>query len=51
VVTLNSENVVAIVDLETDQVEKIEVGIGPAQVYVQSDDRYARTSGIKELRL
>ncbi len=39
-VTLNTENVLAIVDLTTEQVDKIEVGIGPAQVYVQADDRY-----------
>lgn len=40
-VTLNSENALAIVDLTTAQVIKIVVGIGPAQVYIQADDRYA----------
>ncbi len=39
--TLNSENSLAIVDLATDQTEKIQVGEGPAQVYIQSDDKYA----------
>lgn len=32
VVTLNAENMLAIVDLATDKVEKIRVGQGPAQV-------------------
>ncbi|GAA3324951.1 hypothetical protein GCM10020331_054850 [Ectobacillus funiculus] len=40
-VTLNAENAVAIVDLATEQVEKVPVGKGPAQVYIQSDDKYA----------
>lgn len=40
-VTLNAENAVAVVDLATDKVEKVPVGEGPAQVYVQSDDKYA----------
>ncbi|MBC8078860.1 MAG: YncE family protein, partial [Gorillibacterium sp.] len=40
VVPLNAENVVAIVNLETDQVEKVAVGTGPAQVYIQSDDKF-----------
>lgn len=40
-VTLNGENAVAIVDLVTDRVEKISVGQGPAQVFVQSDSKFA----------
>lgn len=39
--TLNSDNALAIVELATDSVEKIAVGEGPAQVYIQSDDKYA----------
>lgn len=31
----------AIVDLTTGKAVKIPVGIGPAQVFIQSDDRYA----------
>lgn len=41
VVTLYSENALAIVDLATDKVEKVAVGEGPAQVYIQSDDKVA----------
>lgn len=41
VVTLNTENAVAIVELASDKVEKIPVGEGPAQVYIQSDDKIA----------
>lgn len=41
VATLNAENALAVVDLATDKVEKIPVGEGPAQVYIQPDDRYA----------
>jgi YVTN family beta-propeller protein len=41
VVPLNAENAVAIVDLATDKVEKVPVGEGPAQVYIQSDDKFA----------
>jgi YVTN family beta-propeller protein len=40
-VTINAENTLAIIDLTTDKVEKIEVGVGPAQVYIGADDRYA----------
>ena len=40
-VTINGENSLAIVDLATDKVEKIAVGVGPAQVYIQPDDKYA----------
>lgn len=41
VVTLNAENMVAIVDLATDKIEKIPVGQGPAQVFIQADDKFA----------
>jgi YVTN family beta-propeller protein len=40
-VTLNSENALAIINLDTDKVEKVPVGEGPAQVYIQSDAKYA----------
>lgn len=39
--TLNSENSLAIVDLATDKVQKIAVGEGPAQVYIQKDNKFA----------
>ena len=40
----------AIVDLSTDKVEKVSVGVGPAQIYIQSDDQYAfvANQGTKE---
>lgn len=41
VATLNAENALAIIDLATDKVEKVQVGEGPAQVYIQSDGKYA----------
>lgn len=41
VVTLNAENMLAIVDLVTDKIEKISVGQGPAQVFIQKDDKFA----------
>ncbi|HJV45721.1 MAG TPA: YncE family protein [Bacillota bacterium] len=41
VVTLNSENALAIVDLTTNKMEKIPVGVGPAQVYIEPDDKFA----------
>ena len=41
VVTVNAENTLAIIDLTTDKIEKIAVGIGPAQVYIGADDKYA----------
>jgi len=41
VATVNYENMLAIIYLTTDKVEKIPVGVGPAQVYIQSDDKYA----------
>lgn len=40
VVSLNKENILAIVDLASGKVEKITVGNGPAQVYVQEDDQF-----------
>lgn len=40
-VTLNAENMLAVVDLATDKVDKIMVGQGPAQVFIQSDDKFA----------
>lgn len=39
--TLHTENAVAIVDLETGETTKVQVGKGPAQVYLQEDSRYA----------
>lgn len=39
--TLHTENAVAIVDFETGKTTKVEVGIGPAQVYIQSDNLFA----------
>lgn len=39
--TLNSENSLAIVNLATDEVQKIAVGEGPAQVYIQKDSKFA----------
>lgn len=41
VATLNSENSLAIVDLTTDEVTKVGVGVGPAQVYIQGDNKFA----------
>lgn len=41
VATLNAENSLAIIDLTTDKVEKVPVGEGPAQGYIQSDGKYA----------
>jgi len=40
-VTLNAENRLAIVNTANDTVKTIPVGIGPAQVYIAPDDRYA----------
>lgn len=49
-VTLNQENALALVDLTTDQVTKVPVGTGPAQVYIQPDDKFAfvANQGTKE---
>ena len=40
-VTINGENSLAIVDISTDKVDKVTVGVGPAQVYIEPDDKYA----------
>ncbi len=39
-VTLNAENALAIVDLATDKIDKIEVGYGPAQLFIKPDDKF-----------
>ncbi|WP_271813752.1 YncE family protein [Clostridium beijerinckii] len=39
--TLNSENSLAFVDLATNEVQKVAVGEGPAQVYIQKDNKFA----------
>lgn len=41
VATLNTENSLAIIDFTTEKIEKVQVGEGPAQVYIQSDGKYA----------
>lgn len=41
VATVNDENALAIIDLSTDKVDKVPVGKGPAQVYIEPDDKYA----------
>ncbi|WP_282155995.1 YncE family protein [Cytobacillus gottheilii] len=41
VATLNGENALALVDLETEKVGKVEVGVGPAQVYIEANDQFA----------
>lgn len=41
VVTLNKENALAIIDLDSGKIEKVKVGEGPAQVYIQSDNKFA----------
>jgi YVTN family beta-propeller protein len=40
-VTLFAENALAILDLQTNEAVKVEVGVGPAQVYIGPDDKYA----------
>jgi YVTN family beta-propeller protein len=40
-VTINAENTLVVIDLTTDKIEKIAVGVGPAQVYIGPDDKYA----------
>lgn len=40
VVTLNAENILAIVDLATDNIKNIQVGDGPAQVFIEPDDKF-----------
>ncbi|HYK73640.1 MAG TPA: YncE family protein, partial [Pseudoneobacillus sp.] len=39
--TLHTDNAVAIVDVETGEITKVEVGNGPAQVYIQPDNLFA----------
>jgi YVTN family beta-propeller protein len=39
--TLHTENAVAIVDVESEETTKVEVGAGPAQVYIQPDNQFA----------
>ncbi|WP_298844259.1 YncE family protein [Clostridium sp.] len=41
IASINAENSLAIVDLATNKVQKIAVGVGPAQTYIESDDKYA----------
>lgn len=41
VATSNAENMLTIVDLTSNRVEKVAVGKGPAQVFIQYDDKYA----------
>jgi YVTN family beta-propeller protein len=41
VVTLNKENALAIVDIASGKVDKVNVGTGPAQVYIQPDNQFA----------
>jgi YVTN family beta-propeller protein len=41
VVTLNKENALAIVDLASGKMDKVQVGSGPAQVYLQPDNQFA----------
>lgn len=41
ITTLNGENTLAIVNLATDKIEKIQVGNGPAQVYIDGNSQYA----------
>lgn len=49
-VTLNGENAVAIVNLDTDKMDKVAVGAGPAQLYIDPNDRIAfvANQGTKE---
>ncbi|KGK89148.1 40-residue YVTN family beta-propeller [Desulfosporosinus sp. HMP52] len=37
--SVNAENSLAMVDLATKKIDKIAVGTGPAQIYLQSDDK------------
>ncbi|WP_052427472.1 YncE family protein [Neobacillus niacini] len=50
VATLNAENSLAIIDLATDKVQKVQVGEGPAQVYLQSEgkDAFVANQGTPE---
>ncbi len=40
-VTLNAENSLALVDLATGSIKKVEVGAGPAQVFIGPGDKFA----------
>jgi YVTN family beta-propeller protein len=41
VATVNDEDALAVIDIATGNINKIAVGKGPAQVYIQSDNKYA----------
>ncbi|MEK3856225.1 YncE family protein [Cytobacillus sp. FSL H8-0458] len=41
VAALNGENALAVIDLATDKVDKIPVGTGPAQVYIDEKGQFA----------
>lgn len=41
VATVNAENALAVIDISTNRVSKITVGSGPAQVFIEPDDKYA----------
>ncbi|MBT2727403.1 YncE family protein [Bacillus sp. ISL-75] len=41
VVTVNKESALAIVDLATGNIDKVKVGNGPAQVYIEPDNQFA----------
>ena len=41
VVTLNKDNALAIFDLTSGEIAKVNVGDGPAQVYIQPDNQFA----------
>lgn len=41
IATINGEDSLAIVNLKNGNIDKVEVGKGPAQVYIQHDDKYA----------
>jgi YVTN family beta-propeller protein len=41
VVTINAENTLAMVNLDSGKVAKVPVGAGPAQVYIEPDDKFA----------
>lgn len=41
VATINAENALAIVNLVSGKMDKVPAGVGPAQVYIEPDDKYA----------
>lgn len=41
VVTINKDNTLAIIDLISGKIDKVNVGNGPAQVYIQPDNQFA----------